>query len=68
MATFSKNILSGSTNGRPILVNQTAIATGVTIHTGPTVTSSFDEIWLYAIHGFSVYLRSGLNTANINRF
>jgi hypothetical protein len=48
MATFSKNILSGSTNGRPILVNQTAIATGTTIHTGPTETSSFDEIWLYA--------------------
>ena len=50
MATFSKNILSGSTNGRPILVNQTAIATGTTIHTGPTVTSSFDEIWLYAMN------------------
>ena len=50
MATFSKNILSGSTNGRPILVAQTAIASGTTIHTGPTATTSFDEIWLYAMN------------------
>lgn len=50
MATFSKNILSGSTDGRPILVNQTAIATGLTIHTGPTAITSFDEIWLYAMN------------------
>jgi hypothetical protein len=47
MATFSKNILSESTNGRGILVAQTATA-GTPIHTGPTATSSFDEIWLYA--------------------
>ena len=47
MATFSKNILSGSTDGRGILVAATATA-GTLIHTGPTVTTSFDEIWMYA--------------------
>jgi dihydroorotate dehydrogenase len=50
MATYSKNILSGSTDGRPILVNQTAIATGLTIHTGPNIATSFDEIWIYAMN------------------
>ena len=47
MATFSKNILSGSTDGRGILVAQTATA-GTLVHTGPTVVTSFDEIWMYA--------------------
>jgi hypothetical protein len=47
MATFSKNILSESVNGRGILVAQTATA-GTPIHTGPTALTSFDEIWLYA--------------------
>lgn len=47
MATFSKNILSGSTNGRPIAVTATGVSTTL-IHQGPVTTSSFDEIWLYA--------------------
>jgi hypothetical protein len=47
MATFSKQFLSGSTNGRPIKVAATATA-GTLIHTAVTGTSSIDEIWLYA--------------------
>lgn len=47
MAVFSKNILSGSTDGRGILVAATATP-GTLIHTGPTVVTSFDEIWMYA--------------------
>jgi hypothetical protein len=47
MATFSKSTLSGSTDGRGILVAATATA-GTLIHTGPTATTSFDEIWMYA--------------------
>ena len=47
MATFSKQLLSGSTNGKAIKVAQTATA-GTTIHTAVSGTSSFDEIWLYA--------------------
>jgi hypothetical protein len=47
MATFSKIPLSGSTNGKGILVAATATL-GTTIHTAVTGTSSFDEVWLYA--------------------
>ena len=47
MATFSKQFLSGSTGGQPVLVAQTATA-GTLIHTTGTSSSIFDEIWLYA--------------------
>ena len=47
MATFSKQILSGSTDGRGIKVVQTATA-GTTIHTGSATAATLDEIWLYA--------------------
>lgn len=47
MATFSKQLLSGSTNGKAIKVAATATA-GTTIHTAVSGTSSLDEIWLYA--------------------
>jgi hypothetical protein len=47
MATFSKQILSGSTDGKAIKVAQTA-SSGTLIHTGSTSTSVFDEVWLYA--------------------
>lgn len=46
MATFSKQVLSGSTNGRGIEVTATAIGSGTTIHTASS--ASLDEIWLYA--------------------
>ena len=49
MATFSKRILSGSTDGKAIKVVQTATA-GTTIHTAVSGTSDIDEIWLYAIN------------------
>lgn len=47
MATFSKQLLSGSTNGKAIKVAATATA-GTTIHTAASGTSTIDEIWLYA--------------------
>jgi hypothetical protein len=49
MATFSKEILSGSTDGRMIKVAATATA-GTTIHTGDTTATTFDEVWLYAVN------------------
>jgi hypothetical protein len=49
MATFAKTILSGSTDGKLIKVVQTATA-GTTIHTGPTDTAHFHEVWLYAVN------------------
>jgi len=47
MATFSKQILSGSTDGRAIKVAATATA-GTTIHTASSTSTHFDEVWLYA--------------------
>ena len=48
MATFTKQILSGSTDGKAIKVASTAIATGTTIHTGSSTATTYDEVWLYA--------------------
>jgi hypothetical protein len=47
MATFSKVKLSGSTNGRGILVAATT-STGTTIHATGTSSTVLDEVWLYA--------------------
>lgn len=49
MATYTKNILSGSTDGKGILVAATATA-GTLVHTGSTTTTTLDEIWLYAVN------------------
>lgn len=49
MATFSKEILSGSTDGRMIKVAATATA-GTTIHTGSATATTYDEVWLYAVN------------------
>jgi len=49
MATFSKIALSNSTDGKMIKVAATATA-GTTIHTGSTTTTTFDEVWLYAVN------------------
>ncbi len=47
MATFSKEFLSGSTNGRPVKI--AAIATpGTTIHTAHA--TSKDEVHIYAVN------------------
>lgn len=47
MATYTKRLLSGSTNGKPIAVAATATL-GTTIHTAVTGTDPLDEIWLWA--------------------
>ena len=47
MATYSKQILSGSTQGKAIKVAATA-STGTTIHATGTSSSIIDEVWLYA--------------------
>ena len=50
MATFTKVVLSASTDGLPVKVAATATA-GTTIHTAHA--TSLDEIWLYAYNGHS---------------
>jgi len=47
MATYSKELLSGGTNGKNIKVAATASA-GTTIHTAVAGTTDLEEIWLYA--------------------
>jgi hypothetical protein len=46
MATFTKTILSGSTDGKAIKVAATATP-GTTIHTGSATATTLHEIWLY---------------------
>ena len=52
MSTAVKRKLSGSTDGKPVLVVATATA-GTTIHTAVagTTAGTFDEIWLWAYNG-----------------
>ena len=49
MATFTKRLLSGSTNGRQIKVTATATA-GTLLHTAVAGTDDLDEIWLWAVN------------------
>ena len=49
MATYSKELLSGSTNGKGILVVETATA-GTLLHTAVSGSTDLDEIWLYAVN------------------
>jgi hypothetical protein len=57
MATYSRVLLSGSTNGQPVKVDRTATA-GTTIHTAVAGTASFDEIycWVANTHTAAVAL------------
>jgi hypothetical protein len=48
MATYSKHLLSGSVNGKCILISGTSAATAQTLHTHPGGTGSLDEVFLYA--------------------
>jgi hypothetical protein len=47
MATYSKQLLSGSTSGKPIAVAAVATA-GTIIHTAHA--TALDEVWLYAVN------------------
>lgn len=47
MATISKICLSGSTDGRPVIVAADA-STGTTIHTGASTAADYHEIWMWA--------------------
>ena len=62
MATYSKQILSSSTDGRALKVVATAIgSTPTLIHTGSSASTTFDEVWIYAQnnHTSDVALRIG---------
>jgi hypothetical protein len=49
MATFSKVLLSGSTQGKAIKVSATTSGSaGTTLHATGTSATILDEVWLYA--------------------
>ena len=48
MATFTKLLLSGSTDGKSVMIAATA-SPGTIVHTGPTDPTTIDEIWLYGV-------------------
>lgn len=48
MASFSKRVLGGSTDGKAIKVTGINSAAAVTVHTGDTATATIDEVWIYA--------------------
>ena len=56
MATYAKQLLSGSTNGKGILVVATATA-GTPIHTAVSGTSDIDELWVYAVNAHSADIK-----------
>jgi len=56
VSAYSKQKLSGSTDGKGVAVAAVA-ASGTTIHTAQSGTSNFDEIWIYA---------TNINTALVN--
>lgn len=46
MATYSRQLLSASTNGLPVVVAATATP-GTTIHTAIAGTTSYDEVYMW---------------------
>lgn len=70
MAVFSKGVLSGSAQGRGILVTGTATTGMTTIHTGPTTgIRDFDEVYCYAVNTSTddvlLTMHYGLATTNV---
>ena len=53
MSTYSKILLSGSTDGRGIKVAATSIGSGTTIHTAQSSASTPDIVTLFAINNDS---------------
>ena len=64
MATFSKIPLSGSTNGRGVLVAATATL-GTTIHTAGAGTANFDEPWIYASNNSATAVKLTIEYGNV---
>ena len=50
MATFDKLTLSGSTDGRAVLISGTTSGGANLVHTASATATTFDEVWLYAMN------------------
>lgn len=67
MATYTKEFLSNSSNGRPILVAGTNTGTATSIHFTSTSNTNIDEVWLYGVNTNVdtqiLYIEFGSNTS-----
>lgn len=73
MATYTKHVLSGSTNGRPIQINAAVASDGTTIHTADTGTTTLDEIYIWVTNTATdnrivTLLHGGLATSDSSTF
>ena len=73
MGTYSKIVLSGSTDYQGLAVTGSAPSTGLVIHTGVTgAADSYDEVFLYAFNtvttAVEAYVSVGPTTATGSRF
>jgi len=50
MATYTKELLSGSTSGKGVPVTDDSSADAVVVHTAVAGAEAWDEIWLYAVN------------------
>ena len=48
MASYTKQLLSASINGQPIVINTTSSLSQNTIHTSIASSNAYDEIYIYA--------------------
>jgi cytoskeletal protein RodZ len=53
MATYSKELLSTSTEGEPTLSTSTSAGSPTTIHDTTTTGTTIDELWLYCSNSHS---------------
>jgi hypothetical protein len=65
MATYTRGLLSGSTNGRGVKVVQTATA-GTTIHTAVAGTTDMQEVWLWAQNNHTAAVTLTLEWGNVS--
>ena len=64
MATYTKDLLSGSTNGKGILVEESATA-GTLIHTAVSGATDVDEVWLYAANSSALDVKLTLEWGGV---
>jgi hypothetical protein len=50
MATFTKQVLSGSTDGKAIKVAEDCYGWHTSFTTGSATVTTLDEVWLYAVN------------------
>ena len=50
MATFDKITLTGSTDGRAVLISGTTSGGANLVHTASATATTFDEVWLYSMN------------------